>query len=224
MKISHTLSFSILTLLILLAVASSPLLSSIDGESSETTMEPIYGCNCHSANWTLPPDLVVSLDPPDPYEMNQVYTMTITATGGPVVNQSGHSQGGFTLWADYGELSPTDNTTILVTNDSSVVYPYLTHTEHGNDQRTWVVNWTAPEYDDTLVTMVVKVLVTNGDGNASEEDQWGSKSYKIWGQNYQDDEHINDFEGEPDSYKTPGFGIIAAISAAAIAALGRIED
>jgi hypothetical protein len=68
--------------------------------------------------------------------------------------------------------------------------------------------------------MGLTALASNGDGNASNEDQWGSKPNHIWGINYEDDPHYNDYEGEPNNYGTPGFGIFAAASAIGIAAIG----
>ena len=48
----------------------------------------------------------------------------------------------------------------------------VSHTEAGNDQRAWTVNWTAPEDNSTRVQYRLHVNTVNGDGVPSDADQW----------------------------------------------------
>lgn len=216
-RLSYTKS--LLLIVMIVTIYNSSFISTTDGETSETTMKPIYGCSCHSGNWTLPPDLVITLDTPNKYESSQAYLLTISVSGGPEVSEQSQNQGGFTLWASGGLLSPTDNSTKLVTDDPASNFAYLTHTEDGNNQRTWKINWTAPSDDSDSISMGLTVLVANGDGNASNEDQWGRISFQVNGMGYEDDTLDDAYEGEPSNYGTPGFGIFAAASAIGIATI-----
>jgi hypothetical protein len=160
-----------------------------------------FGCTCHSGSATE--GVVITLDGvPNNYSSGESFTFTITITGGPA--QGPENYGGFNLDASAGTLSPFDNTSQLMDGE-------MTHTEFGNDQRTWQVNWTAPEDNTTDITFTAHGNAVNGDGSASSDDQWNKVLVTLAG--------VEPPAGEspPDDGLTPGFTLMATLAIIALA-------
>ena len=97
------------------------------------------GCNCHGA---FVSDSVAPIleGLPETYNYSEVYTLTIGFTGGPT-DPSNINQGGFNLWVSDGEITPSD-AAVQSWNPNEV-----SHTDAGNDQTMWLVDWIAPSND-----------------------------------------------------------------------------
>lgn len=150
-----------ITVLLLAASALAPASARPTGISDVPN-----GCVCHSGSPAGDVTVTLLEGFPDTYEdWGDGVTLTVTITGGPNVTNESVNQGGFNLVVDGGTLSPVDNTTQIMDGEA-------THTQYGNDQRTWQVYWTPPsnEYDDVKFT--VHGNSVNGDGIASSDDHW----------------------------------------------------
>ena len=123
------------------------------------------GCTCHSAVATE--SVIITLDGlPEQYEANKTYTLQIITTGGAESIENHTNYGGFNLWISHGILSNLSDE-VHVYSDNEV-----SHTEAGNDQRDWTVNWTAPADNSTRIQYRLHVNTVNGDGVPSDADQW----------------------------------------------------
>lgn len=130
------------------------------------------GCVCHGASDS---GVSVTLDGlPDKFSAGQTYDLTVTISGGPTAG--GTNAGGFNLDASSGTLASTDANTQALTDGD------LTHTEAGNDFRTWAVQWTAPDSDKDGVTFTLLGNSVNGN-NESAGDSWNVAEYSVQGVN-----------------------------------------
>jgi len=162
-----------------------------------------FGCTCHSGSATE--GVVITLDGvPENYTAGETLTLTITITGGP--EASGENHGGFNLDASAGTLTPFDNTSHLMDGE-------MTHTEFGNDQRTWQVNWTAPADNTTDITFTAHGNAVNGDGSANSDDKWNKVVVILAGDTPEGGGTTDD--------ETPGFGIALTILTLAGVAASR---
>ncbi|CAI8411580.1 MAG: Uncharacterised protein [Marine Group II euryarchaeote MED-G33] len=103
---------------------------------------------------------------PERYEANQTYTLNISAIGGAASIENYTNRGGFNLWMSRGVLSNISDDVQVFSNNE------VGHTESGNNQRAWVVNWTAPDDDTLSVQYRLHINTVNGDGVPSDLDQW----------------------------------------------------
>jgi hypothetical protein len=166
-----------------------------------------FGCTCHSGSVTE--GVVVTLDGvPNNYSAGEDFTFTITITGGP--DQGVENYGGFNLVASAGTLAPFDNTSQLMDGE-------MTHTEFGNDQRTWQVNWTAPEDNTTDITFTAHGNAVNGDGSASSDDQWNKVEATLAGA------APPAGGGGTTDDETPGFGIALTMLTLVGVAVSRVR-
>ena len=164
-----------------------------------------FGCTCHSGSATE--EVVITLDGvPDNYTAGETLTLTITITGGP--EASGENHGGFNLDASAGTLTPFDNTSHLMDGE-------MTHTEFGNDQRTWQMNWTAPADNTTDITFTAHGNAVNGDGSANSDDKWNKVVVTLAGDTPEGGGTTDD--------ETPGFGIALTILTLAGVAASRVR-
>jgi hypothetical protein len=160
-----------------------------------------FGCTCHSGSATE--GVVVILDGvPDNYAAGETLTLTITITGGP--ERGAENYGGFNLDANAGTLAPFDNTSQLMDGE-------MTHTEFGNDQRTWQVNWTAPADNTTDITFTAHGNAVNGDGSASSDDKWNKVVVTLAGETPEGGGTTDD--------ETPGFTLMATLAIVCLAGL-----
>jgi hypothetical protein len=126
------------------------------------------GCTCHNAVATISVNITFE-GIPVTYEANTTYTLSISATGGAQSVENHTNFGGFNLWMSGGILNNLSDE-VQVFSDNEVG-----HTENGNDQRAWTVDWTAPADNTTRIHYRLHVNTVNGDGVPSDEDQWNRK-------------------------------------------------
>ena len=131
------------------------------------------GCTCHGAV----PDTGVtpSIEGlPASFNASTTYTLTISFTGGPSgTSAAPENLGGFNLAVDSGTLATVgDDVQIWGNNEAG-------HTEVGNDQTSWIVDWTSPASGSTTFTLATNSV--NGDGGASPDDKWHMMSMTVQG-------------------------------------------
>lgn len=159
----------ILTLLVAVMMAPS-LMAEDDGIGGVAVNN---GCVCHGGS--ADDGVSVTLTGlPDKFEAGTTYNLTITISGGP--SEGGNNSGGFNLDASIGTLASTDANTKALTDGD------LTHTEAGNDFRTWAVQWTAPDNDKDDVTFTLAGNSVDGN-NEKEGDSWNQADYTVQGVN-----------------------------------------
>ncbi len=160
-----------------------------------------FGCTCHSGSPTE--SVVITLDGvPENYTAGETLTLTMSIAGGP--DAGGENHGGFNLVASAGTLAPFDNTSQLMDGE-------MTHTEFGNDQRTWQVNWTAPADNATDITFTAHGNAVNGDGSPNSDDKWNKVVVTLAGD-------ASGGGGTTDD-ETPGFTLIATLAIIALAGI-----
>ena len=159
------------------------------------------GCSCHSASPAE--DVQVTLDGvPQSYTAGDEMTLTVAITGGPEVTNVSINQGGFNLVASDGTFSTLDGTTQLMAGEA-------THTEAGNDQRSWQINWTAPSDNIQDITFTAHGNSVNGDNAASDEDHWNKTVAVSAGVGVI----------APPNDETPGFGLLIGLLSLSVVAI-----
>ena len=150
------------TVALLLILGLNPLLQA---EARPTGISGVpLGCVCHSGSES--PSVNVTIEGvPEAYESNTTHILTITIEGGPAVTENSTNHGGFNLVANGGTLAPVDNMTHILDGEA-------THTEEGNDQRSWQVEWTTPNTNTEDITFTAIGNSVNGDGGAGSDDLW----------------------------------------------------
>lgn len=158
------------------------------------------GCTCHSGSASDAVSTSLS-GVPDSYTPGEDYTLTVAFTGGPSFESTDPANlGGFNLRIEGGgTLSVVNSTSTQIMNGEA------THTEAGNDQRSWEVVWTAPAEADQAITFTAFTNSVNGNGN-NQGDQWNTAQEKIFAPD----------DGSDDS---PGFGALLAAMAGLLAML-----
>mgnify|MGYP001345298460 FL=1 len=156
-------------ILISVAMVVSPAVNSLPTGVGGTGIQT-SGCNCHAAAPTATID--VTLDGlPEEYNASETYTITVSFDGGPV--ESGINSGGFNLWASGGEFTVIDATV------QSRAPAEVTHTEAGNDYRTWTMEWIAPSHGRD-VAFILHVNSVNGD-DSNSGDSWNRLDLSVAG-------------------------------------------
>ena len=140
------------------------------GESRMNGIENVEnGCVCHSSSSS--PEVQITLQGmPEKFDSNTTYNLRISVEGGATPIENAINTAGFNFWVHNGRLAPTSNDSQLT--DSL----QLTHTEYGNDQRTWNVTWTSPSDDTLSVDWRLTVNTVNGDGWEFAGDMWNQIS------------------------------------------------
>jgi len=148
--------------LVSLSLVPGDVESKADGMTGRTET----GCVCHS---TSPSGSAKArLDGlPDSYEPGRVYDLVVRYSGGPPAGPG--ARAGFDLLITGGQLSSSPGS---VTSRISFKGDEATHSEVGNRETSWPLQWTAPDdgTGDVQATLVVNVV--NGNGNPDPEDQW----------------------------------------------------
>ena len=111
------------------------------------------GCNCHGTETSSSVTASIS-GLPETYNASETYAVTVSFSGGPSVDGN-MNLGGFNLWASDGTFATADDSTQLWGPAEA------SHSESGNDQRTWTLDWTAPE-NGANVDFVLHVNSVNG--------------------------------------------------------------
>ncbi len=166
-------------LAISLLMAVVPSLNALPGGISSVHVQ--NGCNCHSP--TSDNGVVLSLGGlPESFVGGEAYTLEISFIGGP--DASGENQGGFNLRVNGGILIALDST-VQIWEGSA------THSEVGNDQRAWQVQWVAPESDTIRASFTLLGNSVDGDGTPDSDDRWNVLEYEVAGQNTGSDSFID---------------------------------
>ena len=166
-NISRSLAvFTILVLAMIIAPVATSFPTGVSGVKDS-------GCNCHGA---IPSDTVTPMIEglPGIYNYSETYAITVSFTGGPT--DSGNiNQGGFHLWVSYGTIATLDSTVQSFADNE------VGHTEAGNDQTSWMVEWTAPANDKNIkFTLTTNSVNGNAGGGAgSSGDEWNRVSGSV---------------------------------------------
>lgn len=126
------------------------------------------GCTpCHGA---LAGKVRIDVSLPKTYEPGKTYNATLTIVGAadplPVIAAN---HGGFAMEASAGTLEPSDAKTKMVGKT-------LTHTDGGNDQRSWSFRWVAPKPAVGKVTFFFSGNGVNGN-RGSDGDEWNKGTF-----------------------------------------------
>lgn len=119
------------------------------------------GCNCHDANPNSGVEITLSGLPDGNFNVSEEYTLTLNISGGPAPIEDGN-QGGFFISVSQGTLTAIDDNVWKPEGKT-----HLTHTEDGNDFRTWTFKWTAPESDSVVAEFNVYGNSVNGNADGA---------------------------------------------------------
>ena len=120
------------------------------------------GCGCHSQTGTTPASVSIS-GLPNAYDVNKLYQVTVSVSGGVQ-----GSSGGFSFEVDKGTLSTGMGLMLVKVNNQG---NSATHTITGSSYRSWSFEWTSPAAGSGTVSFEVAGLTTNGNGQNSG-DRW----------------------------------------------------
>ncbi len=132
------------------------------------------GCTCHSGGAGTTTVIIDGM--PDSFTAGQSYELNITVSNPSIAGaEISSNMGGFRLFASAGTFSAGEGFTDLVQELDNG----MTHTELGNDNRSWTVIWTAPDSEGQIVEFTVHGNAVNGNavGNSPPDGQSGD----AWG-------------------------------------------
>ena len=123
------------------------------------------GCGCHSQTGTTPASVSIS-GLPSSYDVNKLYQITVSVSGGVQ-----GSNGGFSLEVDKGTLSTPQVGfgSVKVNNQGNSA----THGITGSSSRSWSFDWTSPSAGAGTTTFEVAGITANGNGGTSG-DRWAT--------------------------------------------------
>ena len=123
------------------------------------------GCGCHSQTGTTPASVSIS-GLPSSYDVNKLYQITVSVSGGVP-----GSNGGFSLEVDKGTLSTPQVGfgSVKVNNQGNSA----THGITGSSSRSWSFDWTSPSAGAGTTTFEVAGITANGNGGTSG-DRWAT--------------------------------------------------
>ncbi len=134
------------------------------------------GCLCHGSKSQSTTVVIEGL--PQQWVANQSYEMAITINSTIEKSQDSDAQlGGFRLMIDDGIVVFEEN------NNSQIIDEGYTHTSQGNEYRQWNFTWTAPTYNDTVVTFVAHGNAVNSDQQTTG-DAWNYFSSSVAGEGF----------------------------------------
>ena len=136
------------------------------------------GCLCHN-NAIPSSDTVVTLTGlPGTFNASTEYPLVLTVENQNIIGSQDTDgrNGGFRILFSSGDLS--GDAALTKIKDGG-----LTHTEAGNDFRTWNLTWTSPSNDAQTVDFIVHGNAVSGDadGVANGGEQWNTASYSVSG-------------------------------------------
>ena len=128
------------------------------------------GCGCHSQTGTTPASVGIS-GLPSSYDVNKLYQITVSVSGGV----SG-SNGGFSLEVDKGVLStPQVGIGTVKVNSQG---DSATHSVTGSSYRSWSFDWTSPSAGAGTTIFEVAGITANGNGGTSG-DRWATNVVSV---------------------------------------------
>ena len=159
------------------------------------------GCLCHGGSNDITQVELSGL--PDKFESNTTYQLTLSIIS-DIDSESEASQlGGFRLLVSKGDI-------IFETIEQRNLSQYLdggwTHTELGNQYRTWNLSWTSPEDNSTSVDFKVFGNGVNGNNNPLG-DAWNFQNFKLGGVENTDDLIISEIEHRLEGYEKVMLGL-----------------
>jgi hypothetical protein len=163
-------SIGLITLLSLTLVTDDA-----DSSSGGITGKTEPGCTCHSPDRSG--DVVPKIDGlPSSYEPGKVYDLALSFTG---PSPSGSADlAGFNIKVDGGTLASPGSPSVRIGTDGSEA----THSSTGIVDKTWQVQWTAPDRDEGDIDVTLVVNVVNGDGSPGPADKWGRTRVTVEGE------------------------------------------
>ena len=128
------------------------------------------GCGCHSQTGTTPASVSIS-GLPSSYDVNKLYQLTVSVSGGVQ-----GSNGGFSLEVDKGTLSTPQVGfgSVKVNNQGNSA----THGITGSSSRSWSFDWTSPSAGSGTTTFEVAGITANGNGGTSG-DRWATNVVQV---------------------------------------------
>ena len=162
------------------------------------------GCACHGAARELKTQALID-GLPDRFNFSETYNLTIWMNSSII--GTGANQGGFLFWYSDGLASGSA--------DTREMDGHLTHSEAGNDQRGWMIQWIAPERDDIQVDFQFHANAVNGDGETTG-DAWSSKVVSVPGENFTGE--LKDAKVPKNELGIPFIGVFTTIAAVLFAA------
>ena len=128
------------------------------------------GCGCHSQTGTTPASVSIS-GLPSSYDVNKLYQITVSVSGGVQ-----GSNGGFSLEVDKGTLSTPQVGfgSVKVNNQGNSA----THGITGSSSRSWSFDWTSPSAGSGTTTFEVAGITANGNGGTSG-DRWATNVVQV---------------------------------------------
>ena len=128
------------------------------------------GCSCHSQTGTTPASVSIS-GLPSSYDVNKLYQITVSVSGGVQ-----GSNGGFSLEVDKGTLSTPQVGfgSVKVNNQGNSA----THGITGSSYRSWSFDWTSPSAGAGTATFEVAGITANGNGGTSG-DRWATNVVQV---------------------------------------------
>ncbi len=163
----------LLSSIIFILLFTSPLAQSA---SSGIGDDADNGCLCHGSKSQSTTVVIEGL--PQQWVANQSYEMAITINSTIEKSQDSDAQlGGFRLMIDDGIVVFEEN------NNSQIIDEGYTHTSQGNEYRQWNFTWTAPTYNDTVVTFVAHGNAVNSDQQTTG-DAWNYFSSSVAGEGF----------------------------------------
>ena len=161
------------------------------------------GCACHGGSDDSTNVTLSGL--PEIYNASEEYELTLTLES-PV--EQNDVKGGFRILISQGVL----------TGEVQEIDGGYTHNSSLNKQRSWTINWTAPQQDDKLATFVIHGNAVNGNGQPTG-DEWHSLSLAVAGPNYTGDVNapdLGDTTGKITNrqFAVAGVGLLAILTLA----------
>ncbi len=167
----HVQKAIVLFILVAVLLGATTVMAKSNGITGKTDT----GCSCHSSSESSLIDPKIS-GLPEKYDLGGVYELEIRYTGGDV--GGGNAIAGFNLKVEEGTLSIPDGTTTIRIDSSS---REATHTSQGSMNNVWTIIWTAPDSPKGNLDFALVVNDVDGDGGASDGDQWGKVEYTVKG-------------------------------------------
>ena len=132
------------------------------------------GCTCHGGYSNATQTHIHGM--PASFESNISYNLTLTVES-DTAPTADSAQGGFRLRVSDGTVNFHNLSRVQFLDEG------WTHTEAGNQYRSWNLSWTAPSDNSTSVDFVLHANAVNGNGN-SAGDLWNSIGYTLPGSQY----------------------------------------
>lgn len=132
------------------------------------------GCTCHGGYSNSTQTSIHGM--PVSFESNVSYNLTLSveAETAPTADSA---KGGFRFRVSDGAVDFHNLSRVQLLDEG------WTHTEAGNQYRSWNLSWTAPSDNSTSVDFVLHANAVNGNGN-SGGDMWNSIGYTLPGSQY----------------------------------------